>query len=83
MQKLYLLGPVTWKVTRRNARKDIANLQIKRLNNYTMSQVFAWMITNSKRKKWDLLENCQTHALKLFSNACSWLVLASPIFYGL
>ena len=32
MQKQYLLGPMTWKVTRRNVWKDIANLQIKRLN---------------------------------------------------
>ena len=31
--RIFLLGPVTWKVTRRNALKDISNLQIKRLNN--------------------------------------------------
>ena len=30
MQKQYLLGPMTWKVTQRNVWKDIANLQIKR-----------------------------------------------------
>ena len=29
MQKQYLLGPMTWKVTQRNVWKDIANLQIK------------------------------------------------------
>ena len=33
-QKQYLLGPMTWKVTQRNMWKDIANLQIKRLNNF-------------------------------------------------
>ena len=38
MQKQHLLGPMTWKVTRRNVWTDIANLQIKRLNNYTKSQ---------------------------------------------
>ena len=41
MQKPYLLVPMTWKVTRRNVWKDIANLQIKRLNNYTKSQHLA------------------------------------------
>ena len=35
MQKSCLPGPTTWKVTQTNAWKDIANLQIKRLNNYT------------------------------------------------
>ena len=40
MQNQYLHGPMTWKVTRRNVWKDIANLQIKRLNNYTKSQGF-------------------------------------------
>ena len=33
MQKSYLLGPTTWKVTQRNVWKDIANLRIKWLNN--------------------------------------------------
>ena len=33
MPEQYLLGPMTWKVTRRNVWKDIANLRIKRLNN--------------------------------------------------
>ena len=32
-QKQDLLGPMTWKVTRRIVWKDITNLQIKRLNN--------------------------------------------------
>ena len=27
MQKQHLLGPMTWKVTRRNVRKDLANLR--------------------------------------------------------
>ena len=60
-------GPVTWKVTRRNAWKDIANLQIKRLYNYTKSQLHVLTTITSKKKKWDLLENCQTF--------CSQIVL--------
>ena len=38
MPKRYLHGPMMWKVMQGNAWKDIANLQIKRLNNYTKSQ---------------------------------------------
>ena len=50
-QKQYLLGLVTWKVTQRNVWKDIANLQIKRPNNFTMSQRHAWMTINLKKKQ--------------------------------
>ena len=39
MQKPYFLGPLTWKVTRINVWKDISNLQIKRLNHETKSQL--------------------------------------------
>ena len=38
MQKRYLLGLMTWKVTERNVWKDVANLQIRRLSNFTKSQ---------------------------------------------
>ena len=41
MQKQYPLGPMTWKVTQRNVWKDIANLQIKRLSNFTKLQLHA------------------------------------------
>ena len=51
VQKQYLLGPMTWMVTQRNVWKDIANLQIKRLNNYKKSQRHAWMTINLKKKK--------------------------------
>ena len=51
MQKPYLLGLLTWMVTQRNVWKDIANLQIKRLNSYTKSQHHAWMTINLKKKK--------------------------------
>ena len=50
MQKHDLLGPMTWKVTQRNVWKDIANLRIKRLNNYTKSQRHAWMTINLKKE---------------------------------
>ena len=51
-QKQHLLGPMTWKVTRRNVWQDIANLQRKRLNNETKSQHHAWMTINLKKKEW-------------------------------
>ena len=35
-----------------------------------------------KRKKQNLLENCQIHALKLFWNAYTWQELDDLIFYG-
>ena len=57
-------GLTIWKVMQRNAWTDIANLQ-KRLNNYTESQLNVLATVNSKKKKWDLLENCQKYH-KLF-----------------
>ena len=39
------------KVTQRNVWKDIANMRIKRLNNYTKSQRHARMTINLKKKK--------------------------------
>ena len=50
-RKHYLHGPMTWKVMRRNAWKDIANLRIKRLNKYTKSRRHAWLTTNLKKRK--------------------------------
>ena len=40
------------------------------------------MTTTSKKKNWNLLENCQIHALELFWNAYTWHVLDDLIFYG-
>ena len=51
MQKQYPVGPMTWKVTRRYVWKDIATLQIKRLNNYTKSQLHVLTTINSKKKR--------------------------------
>ena len=64
MQKSHLLGPTTWKVTQRTVWKDIANLRIKRLNNYTKSQRHAWMTINLKKKTTSQQENCPQFALK-------------------
>ena len=62
----YLLGPMTWKVTQRNVWKDIANLQIKRLNNEIKSQRYARMTIIFMMKKMDLLEKYLKFAHKLF-----------------
>ena len=51
-------GPMTWKVMQRSAWTDIANWQTKQCNNETKSQHHALTTTNSKKKKWNLLENC-------------------------
>ena len=40
--------------------------QTRRLNNFTKYLLHASMTTTLKRKKQNLLENCQVHALKLF-----------------
>ena len=76
-------GPMTWMVMRRNAWMDIANWHIKKHNNYTKSELRAWMIINSRKKKRDQLENCQKYAYKLFWNVCTWLELVDQTFYGL
>ena len=92
LQKSYLIlrnlaqtfphGPMIWKVMQRNVWKDIANWRTKQLNNYTKSRHHALTTTNSRKKKWDQLENCQKYAHKLFWNACIWLALVDLIFYG-
>ena len=53
-----------------------------RLNNSTKYPLHASMTITSKKKKWNLLENCQIHALKLFWNVCIWQELDDLIFYG-
>ena len=52
------------KVMQRNVWKYIANLRIKRLNNYTKSQRHAWMTINLKKKKMSQWENCPQFAHK-------------------
>ena len=79
-------GPMIWKVMRRNAWKDIENWRTKQLNGYNAkSQHHALTNTNSRKKKWDLSENCQRFAHKIVFFLMlvfgpHWVDL---IFYGL
>ena len=79
---VFLRGPMTWKVMTRNVWNDIVSWQTRRLNNSTKCQLHALMTTTSKKKKWNLLKNCQKYALKLFWNAYNCHVLEDLIFYG-
>ena len=80
---VFLHGLMIWKVMQRNVWSDIVSWQTRRLNNAAKYLLHASMTTTSKKKKWNLLENCQIHALKLFWNACTWHVLEDLIFYVL
>ena len=90
LQKIYFIlrnlaqtfprGPMTWMVMPRNAWRDIAKLQIKRLHNYTKSQRHAWMTINLMKIKMDQGENCPQFARKLFWHVCIWLVLVDLVF---
>ena len=59
------LGEI-WKVMRRNAWKDIANLPTNRLKNNIKSHLHVLTTINSRKKKLDLLENGQKFAHRLF-----------------
>ena len=63
---VFLHGRMTWLVMQRSVWKDIVSWQTRRHNNFTKYLLHASMITTSKKKKQNLLENCQIHALKLF-----------------
>ena len=69
---LDLHGPTTWKVMQRNVWKDIANLRIKVLNNYTKSQHHAWMIINFGEE--------ENESVGELSTVCSQIVLKMSIF---
>ena len=66
MQKQYLFGLLTWKITQRNAWKDIANWRIRRRSNFSKSRHHACMSTHLKKNKLDQLENYPQFAHKLF-----------------
>ena len=67
MQKPWL-GPTTLKdMLKKNVWKGTANWRKRRQSNFAHFPVLAWMITNSRRKIWNQLENCQKFAHKLFS----------------
>ena len=59
------LGLLIWKVCEEK-RGEIVNLQTNQFNNYTKSQLHVLTTINSKKKRWDLLGNCQKYAPKLF-----------------
>ena len=66
----------------RNVWNDIVSLQTGRLSNSTKYLLHASMTTTSKKKKWNLLENCHKYALTLFWNAYTWHVLEDLTSYG-
>ena len=80
---VFLRGPMIWEVMPRNVWNDIANWRTEQLISKTKSQLHALTTIKLKKKKWDLLENCQKFALKLFQNACIWQALVDQTFYGL
>ena len=55
-----------WLVMQRNVWNDIVSWRTRRLSNSTKYLLHASMTTTSKKKKQNLLDNCQIHALKLF-----------------
>ena len=59
---------------------ELANKTTQQLHK---SQHHPLTTIKSKKKKWDLLENCLLFAHNLFCNVCIWLVLVDLIFYGL
>ena len=73
---------MTWLVMQRSVWNDIVSWRTRRLSNSTKYLLHASMTTTLKKKKQNLLENCQIHALKLFWNAYTWQELDDLIFYG-
>ena len=63
---VFLHGLVTWLVMQRSVWNDIVSWQTRRCNNSPKYPLRAPMTTTFKKKTQNLLENCQTHALKLF-----------------
>ena len=63
---VFLHGLMTWLVMQRNVWSDIVSWRTRRLGNSIKYLLHASMTTTSKKKKQNLLENCQVHALKLF-----------------
>ena len=62
---VFLHGPMTWKVVPRNVWNDIVSWQIRRRNDSVKYKFMNWWPSFQRRRK-NLLENCQIHALKLF-----------------
>ena len=66
----------------RSVWNDIVSWQTRLPNNSIKYLLHALMTITSKRKKQNLLENCQLPALKLFSNAYIWQELDDLIYCG-
>ena len=64
-----LHGPMIWKDTPQNVWKSTTNLRTRKLSNYTKFQVLAWMITYSRKRNLNQLENYLKYAHELHSNA--------------
>ena len=78
-----LRGLTTWKGMLENAWRDTASWQTKKSSSSTKFQVPAWMITNSKWKNLNQLENYHKYAHKLFFLMHTWHELGDQTFYGL
>ena len=66
-----------WKVMQRNVWKDIANLRIRLLSNFTKSRRHAWMIINSEKKNMDM----EGHAKKCVERYCELANKTTEQFY--
>ena len=77
-----LHGLMIWLVIPRSVWNDIVSWRTRRLSNFTKYLLHASMTTTSKKKKQNLLENCQIHALKLLWNDYTWQELDDLIFFG-
>ena len=77
---VFLRGPTIWRVMSRNESNDVLSWRSGRLSNSTKYPLHASMTIISKKKKQNLLENCQIHALKLFWNAWTWHGLEDLIY---
>ena len=64
LMRTSLHGPMMWKVFPRKCVEPYFELTKKQLSNSSKSQLHALMTINSKKKNWDLLQNCQKYAFK-------------------
>ena len=71
---------MTWLVMQRSVWNDFVSWQTSLLNNSTKYLLHASMTTTSKRKKQNLLENCQVHALKIVLNCLYLARIGRPDF---
>ena len=73
---LFLLhGLMVWKVMQWNLWSDTVSYPTRRRNNSIKYLLHASMTTTSRKKKWNLVENCHKYSLKLFWNAFTWHLL--------